>query len=181
VSDTDSPPERPAVNPAPLSPDGWRAFEPLVDALLDAPPEERASLLAELSGGDPARRAELERMVAGCERAHPLLDRPAAERFAALDDDGAARVAEVLGERYRITRELGRGGMATVYLARDLKHARDVAVKVVRPDLAAALGHGRFLRGDRDRGAAPPPAHRAALRLRPGARREPRRRRGAGG
>jgi serine/threonine-protein kinase len=50
-----------------------------------------------------------------------------------------------LADRYRIERELGAGGMATVYLARDLKHDRDVAVKVLRPELAAALGAERFL------------------------------------
>jgi tetratricopeptide (TPR) repeat protein len=46
---------------------------------------------------------------------------------------------------YAIDRELGRGGMATVYLARDVKHDRDVALKVLRPELGAALGDGRFL------------------------------------
>jgi serine/threonine-protein kinase len=51
-----------------------------------------------------------------------------------------------LSDRYRIERELGAGGMATVYLAEDLRHQRKVAVKVLRPELAAALGHERFLR-----------------------------------
>ena len=51
-----------------------------------------------------------------------------------------------LAGRYRIERELGAGGMATVYLAEDLKHSRQVAVKVLRPELAAQLGHERFLR-----------------------------------
>jgi tRNA A-37 threonylcarbamoyl transferase component Bud32 len=50
-----------------------------------------------------------------------------------------------LAERYDLTRTIGRGGMATVYLARDLKHGRDVAVKVLRPDLAASIGTERFL------------------------------------
>jgi Tol biopolymer transport system component len=50
-----------------------------------------------------------------------------------------------LADRYRIERELGRGGMATVYLARDLKHDRDVALKVLKPELAAVLGRERFL------------------------------------
>ena len=44
-----------------------------------------------------------------------------------------------LADRYRIERELGRGGMAIVYLAHDLKHDRQVAVKVVQPDLAAVI------------------------------------------
>jgi serine/threonine-protein kinase len=129
-----------------MSPDEWRQLESLVDALLDTPPERRAALVAEMSGGDPTRRAELERLVAECERAHPLFDQPAAERFAGLVDDHAVRASAVLADRYRITREIGRGGMATVYLARDIRHSRDVAVKVVRADLAAALGSARFLR-----------------------------------
>ena len=51
-----------------------------------------------------------------------------------------------LAGRYDLEREIGRGGMATVYLANDVKHGRDVAVKVLRPDLAASLGTDRFLR-----------------------------------
>jgi serine/threonine-protein kinase len=50
-----------------------------------------------------------------------------------------------LADRYRIERELGSGGMATVYLARDLRHDRNVAIKVLHPELAAALGAERFL------------------------------------
>lgn len=48
--------------------------------------------------------------------------------------------------RYHIERELGEGGMATVYLAADLKHRRNVAIKVLRPELTAAVGADRFLR-----------------------------------
>jgi eukaryotic-like serine/threonine-protein kinase len=55
-------------------------------------------------------------------------------------------LAEALADRYRIERVLGRGGMATVYLAHDLKHDRPVAVKVLHPELAATLGPERFLR-----------------------------------
>src|SRR3954453_11156331 len=50
-----------------------------------------------------------------------------------------------LGDRYRLERQLGQGGMATVYLAQDLKHDRQVAIKVLRPELAAVLGRERFL------------------------------------
>jgi eukaryotic-like serine/threonine-protein kinase len=56
------------------------------------------------------------------------------------------RLRAALASRYRIVREAGRGGMATVYLAEDLKHDRRVAVKVLRPELAVALGPERFLR-----------------------------------
>ncbi|HTR79284.1 MAG TPA: serine/threonine-protein kinase, partial [Gemmatimonadaceae bacterium] len=56
------------------------------------------------------------------------------------------RLTAALADRYRVERELGSGGMATVYLAEDLKHHRQVAIKVLRPELAAALGPERFVR-----------------------------------
>ena len=56
------------------------------------------------------------------------------------------RLRSALADRYRIERELGQGGMATVYLAHDLRHERKVAIKVLRPDLAAVIGAERFLR-----------------------------------
>jgi len=56
------------------------------------------------------------------------------------------RLKSALADRYEIERQVGQGGMATVYLARDIRHQREVAIKVLRPDLAAALGPERFLR-----------------------------------
>jgi eukaryotic-like serine/threonine-protein kinase len=60
--------------------------------------------------------------------------------------DHSDRLTIALADRYRIERELGAGGMATVYLAEDLKHHRKVALKVLKPELAYALGPERFLR-----------------------------------
>jgi len=59
--------------------------------------------------------------------------------------DAVASLNSALADRYRIVRELGAGGMATVYLADDLRHSRKVAIKVVHPELAAVIGAERFL------------------------------------
>ncbi|HXO84628.1 MAG TPA: protein kinase, partial [Gemmatimonadales bacterium] len=56
------------------------------------------------------------------------------------------RLAQALKGRYTFEKEVGQGGMAIVYRARDLKHERDVAIKVLKPELAQALGPDRFLR-----------------------------------
>src|SRR5881409_3736347 len=71
------------------------------------------------------------------------------ERSSPSDPDVAntfAQLQAALADRYGLERELGHGGMATVYLARDLRHGRPVAIKVLRPEIAAALGPERFLR-----------------------------------
>jgi tetratricopeptide (TPR) repeat protein len=59
--------------------------------------------------------------------------------------DAVTRLKSALSDRYTIEREIGSGGMATVYLAKDLKHERQVAIKVLRPELAVVLGPDRFL------------------------------------
>jgi serine/threonine-protein kinase len=63
-----------------------------------------------------------------------------------MSEDQLERLTAALAGRYRIERQLGVGGMATVYLAEDLKHHRKVAVKVLRPELAAVVGAERFLK-----------------------------------
>src|SRR5262245_10590869 len=60
-----------------------------------------------------------------------------------MDDVG--RLSAALIDRYAVDREIGRGGMATVYLARDVRHNRKVALKVLNPELGAVLGVERFL------------------------------------
>ena len=59
--------------------------------------------------------------------------------------EAVTRLNAALEGRYAIERELGEGGMATVYLAKDLKHNRNVALKVLKPELAAVVGAERFL------------------------------------
>jgi TolB-like protein/tetratricopeptide (TPR) repeat protein len=124
----------------------WRRLDRLLDTLLDAPPDQRDVVAMELSGGVETVFTELRALAAECERSHPFLNQSAAERFASLFDGGVFHVPNVLAERYRILEELGQGGMARVYRARDLKHSRDVAVKVLRPELGALVGPARFLK-----------------------------------
>lgn len=71
---------------------------------------------------------------------------PAAPPPATPEADTLARVRTALADRYAIDRELGRGGMATVFLARDIKHEREVAIKVLHPELGASIGSERFER-----------------------------------
>ena len=59
--------------------------------------------------------------------------------------DPTCRLSTALADRYKIERHLGEGGMATVYLAEDLKHDRKVALKVLKAELAAVLGAERFI------------------------------------
>src|SRR3954453_18626292 len=62
-----------------------------------------------------------------------------------MASDPFAELNAALAGNYVVDRELGRGGMALVYLARDVKHERFVALKTLRPEIAMALGRGRFL------------------------------------
>ena len=70
---------------------------------------------------------------------------PEGDLHLVLMPDPTDRLNAALEGRYSIERELGEGGMATVYLAEDLKHQRKVALKVLKPELAAMIGGERFL------------------------------------
>ncbi len=133
-----------------------------MDGALDLPSAARAAYLDAICGTDSALRESAARLVDACERAGSsggLLATPAAAFAAPLLADLAARDAEradqrraaVLGAlrtalsgRYAVEHEAGRGGMATVYLATDLRHDRAVAVKVVERSVAPAAAE-RFL------------------------------------
>jgi serine/threonine-protein kinase len=125
----------------------WKVLEPLLDAALYLTPVQRKAFLHEACAGDEEMRVELENMAAECERGAAFLEPPAAERFASLTSDfDFQHLHEALADRYQLQREIGRGGMAIVFLAHDLKHDRPVAVKVLKAGLGAPLGADRFVR-----------------------------------
>ena len=147
----------------PLSAERWARLQPLIDAALDLPAGDRAAYFESASSGDGLLRAELERRVAECVRGSTLIDGNPVEHFSSLFDallpgmvshGRLGRGAEIalnalrsaLADRYRVEEAVGSGGMAKVYLAHDVRHDRRVAIKVLRPELAAAVGAQRFLR-----------------------------------
>jgi tetratricopeptide (TPR) repeat protein len=126
----------------------WPEIERLLDEALALPAAERPALLDRACAGDLALRAEVERLLDAAAGAGDFLAQPAPVHLASLVSQMPGMESVEPGARlggYEIVRRLGRGGMATVYLARDTKHGREVALKVLRPELAAALGTNRFL------------------------------------
>jgi eukaryotic-like serine/threonine-protein kinase len=127
-----------------LTPERWRQVEAVFLATRDRGPGERATFLTDACGADVALRLEVESLLAADQGATGFLEPPGGSAPAVRDLEAALR-AELAG-RYTLERELGRGGMAMVYLGQDLKHHRAVAVKVLRGELAGAIGPERFLR-----------------------------------
>jgi len=133
------------------TPERWLQLKGVVRQALDAPLAERAALLERVCGSDAALRREAEALLAAAGTPADFLDAPAvvrlAESFAQEQDTPPLieRLRTELATRYLIEREIGRGGMATVFLALDLRHERPVALKVLSPELAAVTGSERFL------------------------------------
>lgn len=141
----------------------WGQLQRLLDAALDLPSHERRQFLERECRGDAALLEEASALVEACDSAgsdggflsSPAIDiaMPLLVALAASDAESArARSAELaealrraLAGRYEVGREIGHGGMATVYLAHDIRHDRGVAVKVVERGSATRNGE-RFLR-----------------------------------
>ena len=135
-----------------MTPERWRAVDAILQAALACEPERRAAVVAAACGEDGEMRIEVTSLLAAhVDAADDFLERPAAEAVGAsplaeaLATAFTMRLANALADRYVIEREIARGGMARVYLARDLRHDRRVAIKVLREELAAAVGAERFL------------------------------------
>ena len=117
----------------------WKKLSDLFEGALDVAPQERAAWL-DSNCDDPELRADIESMLAAHARRDGVLDRPVLQ-----DADVRERLERGLDGRYVIEREIGRGGMATVYLAREQKHERHVVIKVLKPEIAEVVGAHRFL------------------------------------
>ena len=129
-----------------LSRERWSVIEPLLDAALELEPARRPEFLDRACAGDRALRAEVENLLAACERDDGILSEPAAIAYAPLLNEATQSAPTLVGGRYRIVREIGRGGMATVYLADDPKHGRQVALKALHAEVAQVIGRERFAR-----------------------------------
>lgn len=129
----------------------WRIVDAILQAALACESDKREGFVRDACGDDEALRREVASLLAANDAmAGDFLEQPAAEAFGApaappLPNDRRAALADALAGRYVIERELARGGMSTVYLARDVRHDRRVAIKVMRDEVAAVVGAERFL------------------------------------
>ena len=131
----------------------WQEVKRIVADALERPEHERAAFL-DRACTDPELRTQVEQLLSNCEQADAaegFLREPAPvfaapllghgdEAHVGAAHEAPAELQAALGGRYTIERELGRGGMATVYLARDERHHRAVALKVVHPELTSVVG-----------------------------------------
>ncbi len=131
--------------------DRWQRVAALIDAALECNPTDRARYLEQACGGDEALRAEIEALLAAA-WAPSFLDSGAFVFAAPLFKAASGEDASTFnagpaqpGLPYELERKLASGGMATIYLARDAKHDRRVAVKVLHAELTATLGADRFV------------------------------------
>ncbi len=123
----------------------WPRVEALLEGALDRPPAERRHWV-QSTESDTAIRDQVLALLDAAEH-QGILDAPIPATILTPEPaaEMAARLAKTLGQRYRIDRVLGEGGMATIYLAHEAKHDRPVVLKVLRPEIAQWIGAARFL------------------------------------
>src|SRR5690606_25828066 len=136
--------------------DRWAKLDALFDGALALPPGQREEWLQSECGSDRQLRTEIDAMLAAHEGTAGILDRhspldllnaiPSLAGSLDFENPVCAAFAAAISDRYVLERELGRGGMSTVFLAHEQKHDRRVVLKVLEPALAAFYGLDRFER-----------------------------------
>ncbi|HTG84661.1 MAG TPA: serine/threonine-protein kinase, partial [Gemmatimonadales bacterium] len=144
-----------------MNPEFERRLLELVDQALELPAEARASFLHKACAGDSVLESAAADLIASCARAEvddrflvdsaavfadPIIRAVEGEEEEEDSAEPLKRVSALLEGQYKFGREIGRGGNAIVYLARDLQHSRDVAIKVIRQGVADPDRRHRFLR-----------------------------------
>jgi serine/threonine-protein kinase len=124
----------------------WEDAVALFEAVLERPAGDRERFLGEATVSDPDLREQVAAMLRANSAAHPVLDATAGRLHAAVSSDSRPSLAGQRIGPYEVLREIGRGGMATVYLATDTRHRRAVALKLLHADASSALGGERFRR-----------------------------------
>lgn len=132
-----------------MTPGRWERIKELFDAALELPPEKRPEFLAGACGEDGSVRQEVERVLDEHDRAGSFLEEPVWDALSNLAARDAARifqVAEIVAGRFRIVRFIGQGGMGEVYEVEDLDLREPIALKTLRPHIAAGERYFEALR-----------------------------------
>ena len=116
----------------------WEAAVALFEAALERPPADRQRFLDEATASDPGLREQVAAMLRANSAAHPVLDATSGRVSAAVGAAPPAIEGRQIGP-YEVHQQIGRGGMATVYLATDTRHHRPVALKLLHADASSAL------------------------------------------
>ena len=120
--------------------DRWKEITRIFHAALDLPPELRPGFVCTAASGDPDLQSEVERLLLADRQADSYLESPlipAGAFAAALSDEPQLRPGDVLCQRFHILRAVGSGGMGQVFEAHDSELAVNVALKLIRPEIAA--------------------------------------------
>jgi eukaryotic-like serine/threonine-protein kinase len=128
-----------------MTPERWKQVDQLLQEALEREPAERAAFLAEACGRADDLRREVESLLGFHGRAESFIEAPPARMAAALLAERESRDGQTIGP-YEIIREIGRGGMGKVYLARDTRLGRQVALKLLPPRFTKDAQRVRRLR-----------------------------------